>query len=127
MLPSIEKCVAALADTLVRIERPETNRQEDLKPIVFFLLSTLARMPDYLRVAFRVLTLAFDAWPLVFTGRPFHRLDLKRRIDQVEHWDGSQLAFRQALVAFYRSFVIFGLYSELYKQDSDRGAGTKQD
>ncbi|PLT94968.1 hypothetical protein [Sinorhizobium medicae] len=127
LVPSIEECVKALADTLVRIERPETDRSENVAPIVSFLLATLAKMPDYLRVAFRILTLVFDAWPLVVTGKPFHRLDLAGRINQVEQWNQSRLVFRQALIAFYRSFVIFGLYSELSKEDAYRGVCTKQD
>ncbi|MBL3684632.1 hypothetical protein F2981_18985 (plasmid) [Sinorhizobium meliloti] len=85
-LPSVEQCVGALTDTLARIERPETCGQENLPRIAAFVLETQARMPDYLRLIFRVLTLIFDAWPYFLTGKPFHRLDLARRIDQVEHW-----------------------------------------
>ncbi len=122
-----EKCVRALADTLVRMERPEKDGRENMVSVVGFLFATQARMPDHLRFAFRILTLVFDAWPYATTGKPFHRLDLPRRIDQVERWKRSRLAFRQGLIAFYRSFVIFGLYSELSKQDADRGMRAKQD
>ncbi|QIG50156.1 hypothetical protein G5V57_21985 [Nordella sp. HKS 07] len=125
--PSVDSCVSALTDTLVRIDRPNSSEQVNLAPIVAFLQATLARMPDYLRLVFRILTLVFDAWPLIVSGRPFHRLDLARRIDQVERWQRSRLTFRQALIAFYRSFVIFALYSELNKEETASDFCTKQD
>ncbi|MGK9201241.1 hypothetical protein [Sinorhizobium meliloti] len=125
MLPSVERCVGALTDTLARLERPERCGEESLGKTVAFILETQARMPDYLRLVFRVLTLIFDAWPYVVTGKPFHRLDLARRIDQVEHWGRSRLTFRQAVIAFYRSFTIFVLYSELSKEDAHDGVRDK--
>ncbi|WEX75263.1 hypothetical protein PYH37_000650 [Sinorhizobium numidicum] len=126
LFPSVEKCVEALADTLVSLERPDSDEQENLEAIAAFLQTILTKMPDHLGIPFRILTLIFDAWPLAATGKPFHALDLARRIDQVDRWEHSRLAFRRTLIAFYRPFTIFAFYSELCKQDVLVGAHTKQ-
>lgn len=127
MLPNVDKCIEALADTLVCLERSESNVRIHLPAITSFLLATHARMPDYLRIAFRILTFVFDAWPLATKGKAFHHLDLADRLDQVNRWEHSRLAFRQSLVAFYRSLTMFRLYSELCKEDSDFRASAQQD
>jgi hypothetical protein len=127
MLPRVDKCIAALADTLVCLERPGSDAQVHLPAITAFLAATHARMPDYLQIALRILTFVFDAWPLATKGKAFHRLDLADRLDQVNRWERSRLTFRQSLVAFYRSLTMFRLYSELCKEDGDFRAHAKQD
>src|SRR3546814_17320693 len=74
-------------------------------------------MPDYMRFSIRILTLLFDAWSYPIKGKPFHRLPLSQRIDQVAAWENSRLELRHGLIVFYRSFETFGLYSILYWQD----------
>ena len=126
MLPRFDKCVAAIADTVVRQETPSAAQAENIGTVAAFLLATHARMPDYLRFAFRILTLTFDAWSYPTTGRPFHRLSLARRTAQLSRWQHSRLQFRSSLIAFYRTMAIFGSYSEYYKQDHDHGAHPEQ-
>src|SRR3546814_4936588 len=77
-------------------------------------------MPDYMRLSIRILTLLFDTWSYPIKGKPFHRLPLSQRIDQVAAWENSRLEFRHGLIVFYRSFATFGLYSILYGQDYER-------
>src|SRR3546814_13332296 len=79
-------------------------------------------MPDYMRFSIRILTLLFDAWSYPIKGKPFHRLPLSQRIDQVAAWENSRLEFRHGLIVFYRSFATFGLYSILYGQDYEWSA-----
>jgi hypothetical protein len=117
MLLSFDKCIEAIAETLVTREFPLSRQAEKSGDIAAFLLEVHSRMPDYLRLVFRILTLVFDAWPYPMTGKPFHRLSLARRSDQLDRWEHSRLQSRHGLIAFYRTLAIFGLYSELYKQD----------
>ncbi len=115
--PSFEKCVRAIVNILLRQELPSARQSENVESIVTYVLATHAGMPDYLRLAFRILTVVFDAWPYPATGKPFHRLSSDRREDQVNRWRSSRLQIRSGLIAFYRTFTIFGVYSEIYEQD----------
>ncbi len=74
-------------------------------------------MPDYLRLPFRVLTLVFDFWPMPLAGRPFHRLPHNRRLHQIRAWRNSALGFRQNLVKFFETLIVWGWYSEVYRSD----------
>jgi hypothetical protein len=127
MFPSFEKCVGAIADTLVRQEMQSADRAQDAGTIATFLLASHARMPDHLRLAFRVLTLVFDSWSYPTAGKPFHQLSVPRRLDQVSRWGASRLQFRHALITFFRTLTTFGLYSEIYKQDYEFGSHSEQD
>ena len=126
MLPSFEKCVDAIADTLIRQEMAPAEHADSVRITATFLLATHRKMPDYLRLIFRILTLIFDAWSYPTTGKPFHRLSLARRMDQVTHWDKSRLQFRHALIAFFRTLTTFAFYSEIYKQDYEFGLSHEQ-
>lgn len=116
-LPSFEKCAAALVETLVRQEMPPGKHVDDTSALTDYILATHARMPDYLRLAFRILTLIFDAWPYLSTQKPFHQMDHERRARQLRRWQQSRLPIRASLIGFYRAFTIFGLYSRFYGQD----------
>jgi len=126
MLPSFEKAVRAIADTLVR-QGPSPGDAKRRDMIEAFLLASHARMPDYLRLGIRLLTLVFDAWPYPTTGRPFHKLSFAGRASQLENWDRSRLKFRQSFTTFYRTLATFGLYSDLYPQDYEIGPPLQQD
>lgn len=125
--PNIEKCVAALSATLAGMESVAPDSRKDVTATVAFILATQEKMPDYLRLAIRALTMVFDAWPLVVARRPFHGLCFEQRKAQIEHWERSRLAFRRALIEFYRSFVAFGLHSDPNDQEAERVAHAKLD
>ncbi len=76
------------------------------------------RMPDYLRLPFRCLTLLFDAWALPRTGRPFHRASPAQRSRQIRAWKGSALGVRRDLVKFYESLAVFAWHAERSASDS---------
>jgi hypothetical protein len=111
--------VTALAEALVR-ERCAGAATADpgaVASVARFLLATHARMPDYLRLPFTLLTLAFDLWPVPSAGRPFHRLPHAGRVRQIRAWQGSRLGVRRDLVKFYETLAVFGWYAEVYGQD----------
>jgi hypothetical protein len=72
-------------------------------------------MPDYLRRPIWALTLAFDAWSLLWTGRPFHTLGPERRWRQIESWRTARLSFRRDLMRFYEGLIVFGWNAERYE------------
>jgi hypothetical protein len=118
VLPNFEKAIEAFAEAT--IHRRRSNSAADLgsvKQVSQFLASVHARMPDFLRLPFRVLILAFDAWSYLSSGRPFHQLELPRRILQIERWEQSRLEVMRRTMEFYGSLALFGLYSELYGND----------
>lgn len=115
---SFDGAVKALADTTIRQQALAAMPDRDLPGTVGdFLVDVQARMPDYLRLPFRLLTLAFDAWSLPTAGKPFHRLPQDQRLRQVEAWKHSRIEARRRLIEFYESLTLFGLYSTLYGQD----------
>jgi len=119
MLLSFEKCLGAMAETVVRREAPEFSDDRHAYAVTRFLLTTHSKMPDYLRCAFYVLTLFFDGWSYPRHGRPFHRLSSDERARQMERWVSSRLAFGRSLITFYWTMATFGLASEIYRQDYD--------
>jgi hypothetical protein len=122
MFPDFEKCVAALVDTLLLQEKSKAKYIESMETTLRFLRSTHTGMPDYLRLAFRALTLLFDAWPVLTTGKTFHDLNAPSRLRQLENWESSRLQFRVGLMAFYRSLTSFSYYYEIYERDHEVGA-----
>lgn len=119
---SFERAIAAYADSAVRQRQVDTGSPggdagANAEAVAQFLMAVHARMPGYLRAPFRMLGLLFDAWPIVTTGRTFHRLDLAARAAQIRAWKDSRIEVRRRLMEFYDSLALFGLYSELYGQD----------
>ena len=114
MLPNFEQAVWALTDATISDWNAPAGNTHMVGDIAHFVLDVHARMPDYLRLAFRLMTLLFDAWPYPATGKPFHALDLAERRVRIRTWENSRLQARRGLMAFYKSFAIYGLYSELY-------------
>jgi hypothetical protein len=116
MIEASERCMAALLDTLVDHIRPGSD-EGTRSAIRSYVVATVRAMPDYFRLAFRLLALIFDWWSLPTQGRRFHRLDADRRWRQVEAWRNSRFAFQRSMIAFYASFATFGLYSSVYSED----------
>jgi hypothetical protein len=112
MLLSFDRVVAALSDSIIRDRCSEAGTANTHAAVTRFLLDQHGRMPDYLRFPFRCLTLLFDAWPLPFTGRPFHRASPSQRTRQIRAWKGSALGVRRDLVKFYESLAVFAWYAE---------------
>ncbi len=121
MLLSFDCAVSALADCIIRerCSAPGSDSVESRVSVTQFLMRLHASMPDYLRLPMRCLTLAFDAWPLLITGKPFHRLSHERRCRQIEAWRHSRFGKFRDLIKFYDSLVIFGWYSALYPLTPD--------
>lgn len=79
--------------------------------VVRFVAAQHAQTPDFLRLPLRVLTLVFDAWPLLTTGRTFHRLAPEARGRQIAGWRASRLGFRRDFVRYYEGLAVFGWYA----------------
>lgn len=113
-LPNVEQTVWALAETIIGDHAATPVKDEVVGAVTHFVLEVRSGMPDYLRLAFRLLTLLFDLWAYPTSGGPFHALDLERRRAQIEAWEKSRLEARRGFITFYRSFAIYGFYSERY-------------
>jgi hypothetical protein len=118
MLLSFPWTVSALTYSIIRERCAPAAHGFPNNRVVRFILEQHGRMPDYLRTPLQLLTLAFDAWPLPFTGHPFHCLSHERRWRQVHAWKRSALGARRDLVRFYEGLVLFGWYAEVYDGDA---------
>jgi len=118
MLVDFEATVAAFADTVVKQrDAIAAGKPQDVEVVSRFLLDVHSRMPTFLRLPFRVLTLIFDGWPYLSHCRPFHRLELAQRTAQIDTWRCSSVEARRRFVEFFGTLAVFGLYSELYGRD----------
>ncbi len=116
MILSFRYTASALVYSLIR-ERCNEHSASGSFPhnrVARFVLAQHARMPDYLGLALKVLTLLFDARAIVFSGRPFHRLPHERRWRQIQSWRMSRLAPCRELVRFYERLVLFRWYELRY-------------
>lgn len=108
-----EVTVSALCYSILRARCPEAERSRDFphNRTVRFVLGQRAGMPDYLRLPFAAVTLAFGLSSLLRHGKPFHRLPHAARWRQIEAWRSAPLGPCRDLIRFYESFVIFHWYS----------------
>jgi hypothetical protein len=111
-LLSFEKCVRAITETIAQQDPLPTTSEGTVAVVGRFLMATHARMPDYMRFASWILVMIFDAWSYPTSGRPFHRLDIRRRSHQLEGWEQSRMGFQRSLIALFRALVTFGLSTE---------------
>ena len=77
-----------------------------------FVLGQHGRMPDYLRWPLLLVTLAFDSYPCVVRGRPFHCLALPDRARFLQAWKRGWLGVQRDLIKFYESLTVFGWQAE---------------
>ena len=113
MLPSFVPTVSALTYSIIRARCGDTSAMPDERHnrVARFVLAQHAGMPDYLRLPFALLTVAFDGAAVAVAGRPFHTLPHERRWRFVDRWKSLPLGTARDLMRFYESLVIFGWFT----------------
>jgi hypothetical protein len=113
MIVSFERTLHALADSILseRCMKVETDLSHSSDTVATFLIEQYARLPDYLHVPFKGLVLVFDAWALLYTGRPFHSLPHEQRWPLIEAWEQSSIGFFRDLMKFCEALSMFVWYS----------------
>lgn len=115
MMPDARSAIRALVEAVARRERGDAA-QPDVA--LRFVTDSLAGMPGYLRPPLHLATLAFDAWPIVSRGRPFHRLGHEARLRQIDAWERSVLGPCRMLMTLYVSLTLFGLWPDDQEEKS---------
>ena len=80
---------------------------------VRFVLDQHARMPDYLRLPLKVLTLIFVRWSGFPRLGSYRDLDADRRGGRIEGMRRSVLSPFRDLIRFYEGLTIYGFHEEL--------------
>ena len=125
---SFKKTVLALADTIASQRCGPTTSGVSRERVADFVLAQHGRMPDYLRLPLKILTLVFSISSVVTSGRRFHRLSDDRQCRQVSRWKNSRFGPCRDLMKFYESLVIFGSYAEGRMPSANRfRAGIRHD
>jgi choline dehydrogenase-like flavoprotein len=88
---------------------------------VRFVLAQHARMPDYLRLPLRLLTLAFVYWSAFPYLGSYRALDPDRRWNRIARMRRSVLGPFRNLIRFYEGLAIFGFYEELARAGDGTG------
>jgi len=105
--------VSSLAYSIIRARCGDTSPIADDRHnrVVRYVLAQHAAMPDYLRLPFAALTVAFGLASVALAGRPFHALPHERRWRVVATWRRLPLSFARDLIRFYESLVVFGWFT----------------
>ena len=108
-----ESTVSALAYSIIRERCRASDFAEDHphNRVVGFVLEQHGRMAGFLRWPLAAVTIAFDGWGILRSGRAFHDQPHELRARQIGAWRGSSIGLARDLVRFYESLVIFGAYS----------------
>jgi hypothetical protein len=109
---TFQETVSALAYVIVRQRCGPKTSEVSHERVAEFVLAQHGRMPDYLRLPLKILTLVFSISSMITSGRPFHRMSCERQCRQVSRWKTSWLGPCRDLIKFYESLVIFGCYAE---------------
>ncbi len=115
------KIVGAIVDTIIRQNGNAPERIAVIGDVTIFVLRTLAGMPVHLRLPLLVLTHLLGTWSCLGKGGAFHLLPLAARLTLISRWEHAPRGFQRSLITFYRTFAIYGLYSELYGGDFQYG------
>ena len=113
VLPGFAPTVSALSYTIIRARCDDASALADERHnrVARYVLAQHASMPDYLRLPFAALTVAFDVAAVAIAGRPFHRLPHERRWRVIESWRRLPVSFARDLIRFYESLVVFAWFT----------------
>lgn len=113
MLPTFAPTVSALTYSIIRARCGDAAPLADERHnrVVRFVLAQHAAMPDYLRLPFAALTVAFGFAAVAIAGRPFHALPHERRWRFVATWRRLPVSFARDLIRFYESLVVLGWFT----------------
>lgn len=107
-LSLFEKTVTELCDAIVHERCAPLPEEADARraEIVGYVLAQHRRMPDYLRLAFRIATFGFDVLGLAHGGQRFHRSAQASRWQQIEAWRRGPISVTRDFIRFYESLVV---------------------
>jgi hypothetical protein len=118
MFLSFKHTVSALVYSLINERCHEDSKQDVFthNQVVNFVLEQHGRSPDFLRTPIKIITLVFDAWPVLTLRAPFHRQPHAQRWCQVQNWRGSRLGLCRNFIRFYENLVIYCWYAIGYER-----------
>ncbi|MFH2203044.1 MAG: hypothetical protein ABIJ96_08015 [Elusimicrobiota bacterium] len=119
----LRNTVSALAYSLAAEAAPSESAElaAPYNDVALFLELELARMPDYLRLPMRLLTLAFAVAGVARGGSFFHRNPRGVRLEQVRSWRRARLRACRDFIRFFEGLAVFALYSRLGKNSKCAG------
>ena len=85
-----------------------------------FLMQQVEKLPDFLQVPFKSLTLLLAVWSLPFEGRFFHRLSNRKQQRYFDFFKRSKLNWQRDLISFYETLSIFSFYSCVEERESSK-------
>jgi hypothetical protein len=121
MRRSFEATVSALCYSIVESRcAPVAADRFPHNDAVRFVLGQCERMPDWLRLPFRCLTLGFDVCGIANGGRRFHRQLPASRAKQIERWRQSRWAVCRDFMRFFDSLVLLWWNSQSHVSNDAR-------
>jgi choline dehydrogenase-like flavoprotein len=99
--------VSALVHAILD-ELPLSVTHGDRNRVTAFIVAQHARMPDFLRMPFLILTLGFDVSGWLFFGRSFRNQTRAQRRAQIGWWKASPLGVCRDFIRFFESLATVG-------------------
>jgi choline dehydrogenase-like flavoprotein len=130
---AFENAVSALCYAFIRAHFGERAGAPGVRwnRTVGFVLDQHGRMPDYLRLPLKFLTLAFVYWSNLPRLRSYRGVDPDLRWKRIERMRGSTVGPFRDLVRFYEGLTVFGFHAGLVTDGAgepangqDRGRAT---
>jgi hypothetical protein len=110
--PLFRETVSALCRTALAFHhggRDGTEFADERVPA--FVVAQIQRMPDWMRPAIGLLTVAFTLQSFVTSFRLFHRRNPQSQARHYASWRNSPWGFQRNFVRLYESLAIFGWHS----------------
>ena len=82
-----------------------------------FVKWQIQSMPDYLRMAFRILTTLFYLWVICTNFRSFSSMQYLNRKRIIENWRNSRIGVCRDFIRFYQTMVLFDYAAKITCQD----------
>jgi hypothetical protein len=116
---AFENAVSALCYAFIRAHFGERSGEPGARwnRTVRFVLDQHGRMPDYLRLPLKVLTLLFIHWSNLPRLGSYRALDPEQRWRRIERMRRSIVGPFRELIRFYEGLTVFGFHAELAQAD----------
>jgi hypothetical protein len=105
-----KRSISGIVDVLIDEVRPQTG-VTDRDMIKDYVAQTVAGMPDFFRMGFRLLAIMFEYSSIFRYGRSFSALSEERQRLCVKAWREARLSVKRSMIGFYATFTAFGIYS----------------
>lgn len=107
----LKSIISCLTRRILARARHELPNEDALTQTTEEVYARVRNMPRFLLFPIILLTIVFDAWGILRTGRFFRRQNASQQDRQIASWQNSPLGFCRDFIKLYLKTTIFVYYS----------------